>query len=99
MQGRTQDALAVVDAAITEVTTVRGRIGAVQANGVEAALSNLQVTTENLTASESRLRDADFALESATFAKQQILYQAATAMLAQANQIPQTVVDLLRNTR
>lgn len=95
-QGRTQEALQVIDAAITEVTSIRGRLGAVQANGVEAALNNLQVTTENLTASESRLRDADMALESANFTRQQIMYQAATAMLAQANQIPQTVVDLLK---
>ncbi len=94
--GRTQEALQVIDAAINEVTSVRGRLGALQADGVEAALSNLQVASENLTASESRLRDADFALESANFAKQQIIYQAATAMLAQANQIPQTVVDLLK---
>lgn len=95
-QGRSQEALQVIDAAISEVASVRGRLGAVQADGVEAALNNLQVAQENLTASESRLRDADFALESATFTRQQILYQAATAMLAQANQIPQTVVDLLK---
>ena len=95
-QGRTQEALQVIDAAINEVTAVRGRLGAIQADGVEAALSNLQVSTENLTASESRLRDADFALESANFSRQQIIYQAATAMLAQANQIPQNVVDLLK---
>jgi flagellin len=94
-QSRTAEALTVIDAAINEVTATRGRLGAIQANGVEAALNNLQATTENLTASESRLRDADFALESATFTKQQILHQAANAMLAQANQIPQTVVDLL----
>jgi len=84
-----------IDNAITSVSTVRGSLGAVQ-NRFESTISNLQVTTENLTASESRIRDTDMALEMVNFTRNQILVQAGTAMLAQANQAPQSVLKLLQ---
>ena len=59
-------------------------------------INNLQVTTENLSASESRIRDTDMAQEMVSFTKNQVLQQAGTAMLSQANQIPQTILSLLR---
>ncbi|MBA3937891.1 MAG: hypothetical protein H0X38_10545 [Planctomycetes bacterium] len=90
-------ALQVIDAAINEVSSARGRLGAVQANGLETTLSTLQSSITNLTAAESSLRDVDFAAESANYARNNIIYQAATAMLAQANQIPQTVLKMLNN--
>jgi flagellin len=84
-----------VDGAITAVSNVRGALGAVQ-NRFESTISNLQVTTENLTASESRIRDTDMSLEMVNFTRNQILVQAGTAMLAQANQAPQSVLRLLQ---
>ena len=84
-----------IDDAITAVSDVRGSLGAVQ-NRFESTISNLQVTTENLSASESRIRDTDMALEMVNFTRNQILVQAGTAMLAQANQAPQSVLKLLQ---
>ncbi len=83
-----------IDAAIASVSTSRGALGAVQ-NRFESAIRNLQVTTENLSASESRIRDTDMAAEMVEFTKNQILQQAGTAMLGQANAIPQSVLRLL----
>ncbi len=97
INGKAEDALKVIDAAISEVAARRGALGAVQSNALEPTLSSLQVSIQNLTSSESQLRDTDFALESANYARQNILYQAATAMLSQANQVPQTVLQLLKN--
>jgi flagellin len=85
----------LVDDAIEAVSDLRGRLGASQ-NRFESTISNLQVTTENLAASESRIRDTDMALEMVTFTRHQILLQAGTAMLAQANAAPQTVLRLLQ---
>ena len=65
-------------------------------NRFESMINNLQVTTENLVASESRIRDTDMAAEMVQFTRSQILQQAGTAMLAQANQVPQSVLSLLR---
>jgi flagellin len=90
-------AIQLIDAAITEVTEARGRAGAIQANALEAGMANLRVSVENISAADSRLRDTDFAAESAAYARHQIIYQAATAMLAQANQIPQTILQMLQN--
>jgi flagellin len=87
--------LSNVSAAISAVTNLRGRLGAFQANTLETGLRSLSVTHENLTAAESVIRDVDFAEESAVFTKNQILVQSATAMLAQANQLPQNVLKLL----
>jgi flagellin len=94
--GNTTEALAVIDAAINEVSGTRGKAGAIQANALEASLSTLRTSFENLTSAESTLRDTDFAAESAAYARHNIIYQAATAMLAQANQIPQTILQMLR---
>ena len=83
-----------IDDAIDAVSTSRGTLGAVQ-NRFESTIRNLQVTTENLSASESRIRDTDMAAEMVNFTKSQILQQAGTAMLGQANAIPQSVLRLL----
>ncbi len=88
-------AITAIDAAIKSVSTTRGDLGAVQ-NRFESTINNLTVTTENLAASESRIRDTDMALEMTNFTRNQIMAQAGTAMLAQANQIPQGVLQLLR---
>jgi len=85
----------LIDDAIEAVSSLRGRLGASQ-NRFESTISNLQVTTENLAASESRIRDTDMALEMVTFTRHQIMLQAGTAMLAQANAAPQTVLRLLQ---
>lgn len=88
-------AITAIDTAIGTVSTQRGDLGALQ-NRFESMINNLQVTTENLVASESRIRDTDMAAEMTNFTKGQILSQASTAMLAQANQVPQSVLSLLR---
>jgi flagellin len=88
-------ALANIDTAIGTVSTQRANLGAVQ-NRLEHKVNNLNVAVENLSASESRIRDTDMALEMVQFTKNQILSQAGTAMLAQANQAPQGVLQLLR---
>ena len=90
-----QEATATIQAAIERVSTERAGLGAVQ-NRLEYTISNLDNTTENLTSAESTLRDVDMAKEMMTFSKNNILNQAAQAMLAQANQQPQNVLSLLR---
>ena len=87
--------LADIDASIKEVSAVRANFGAVQ-NRLEHRLNNLATYQENLTASESRIRDVDMASEMTKFTKLNILQQAGTSMLAQANQAPQGVLSLLR---
>jgi flagellin len=87
-------ALTLVDTAIQNVAKQRGIIGAVQ-NRLERTIANLSISAENLTAAESQIRDVDMALEMATFTKNQIFTQAGTAMLAQANLVPQSVLTLL----
>ena len=87
-------ALDLVDSAITNVTKQRGIMGAVQ-NRLERTIANLSISAENLTAAESQIRDVDMAQEMATFTMNQILTQAGTAMLAQANLLPQSVLTLL----
>jgi flagellin len=84
-----------IDAAIDAVSAQRAQFGAVQ-NRLEHTLSNLSIYEENLTSSESRIRDVDMAAEMVNFTKLQILQQSGTAMLAQANQTPQSVLQLLR---
>ena len=93
--GLGSEALKVIDAAIDEITNQRGKLGAFQANTLESGLNSLRVSKENLTAAESTIRDVDFAEESAAFTRNQILVQASTSMLAQANQMPQNVLKLL----
>ena len=87
-------ALSSLDSAIATVTDGRGRLGAVQ-NRLVHTVANLTITTENLIAAESQIRDADYAAEISEFTKNQILVQSATAILAQANLVPQNVLQLL----
>ena len=84
-----------IDSAISSVSSTRGNLGAIQ-NRFESTINNLQVATENLAASESRIRDTDMALEMTKFTRHQVLLQAGTAMLGQANQLPQSVLRLLQ---
>jgi flagellin len=88
-------AIDALDDAIDAVTTARADFGAVQ-NRFESVISNLMVSSENLTASRARIVDADFAVETASLSRAQILQQAGTAMVAQANQQPSQVLQLLR---
>ena len=90
-----QLAIATVDAALGQINTSRGDIGAIQ-NRFASTINNLQSTSENMSASRSRIQDADFAAESAELSRSQVLQQAGTAMLAQANQSSQGVMALLR---
>lgn len=90
-----QSALTQIDSAIATVAQRRGTLGAVQ-NRLESTINNLRIASENLTAANSRIRDADFAHETAVFTRNQILVQAGTAILAQANVIPQNALALLR---
>jgi flagellin len=88
-------ALASIDSAIGAVNTSRASLGALQ-NRFTSVVTSLQTTSENLSASRSRIQDADFAQETANLSRSQILQQAGTAMVAQANQLPQGVLALLR---
>ena len=87
-------AIAQIDEAIGRVSSERSKMGALQ-NRLEHTISNLSVAAENLSASESRIRDLDMAREMMEFTKNQILMQAGTAMLAQANMKPQMILQLL----
>jgi len=89
-----QQAMEIVDKALTSVNSARADMGAVQ-NRFTSTIANLQATGENLSASRSRIRDADYAKETAELTRTQILSQAGTAMLAQANAVPQNVLSLL----
>jgi flagellin len=88
-------AISAIDAAIGAVSSARATFGAVQ-NRLEHAMASTQVYQENLTAAESRVRDVDMAAEMVTLTKNQILQQAGTSMLAQANQAPQSILSLIR---
>ena len=88
-------ALTAIDTAIQSVSNLRGTLGAVQ-NRLQSTINNLQVSVENLSAAESRIRDVDVAAETANMTRAQILTQAGTAILAQANQTPQAALSLLR---
>jgi flagellin len=88
-------AITKIDAAISRVSSERSKLGAIQ-NRLEHTINNLGTAAENLTAAESRIRDVDMAREMMEFTKNNILTQAAQAMLAQANQLPQGVLQLLR---
>jgi len=87
-------ALTSLDSAINTITDARGRLGAVQ-NRLVHTVNNLAISSENLTAAESQIRDADYSGEISEFTRNQILVQASTAILAQANLVPQTVLQLL----
>ncbi|SDM67006.1 flagellin [Oryzisolibacter propanilivorax] len=89
------DALKTVDSALGHINGERAKLGALQSR-FETAIASLQVTSENMSASRGRILDADFAAETANLSRAQILQQAGTAMVAQANQIPQGVLSLLK---
>lgn len=91
------DALKIIDSALANVNSQRASFGALQSR-FETAVSNLQSTSENLSASRSRIQDTDFAAETAKLTRGQILQQAGTAMLAQANSLPNGVLSLLRGS-
>ena len=93
--GNAVSAIGTLDTALKDVSTVRAKLGAYQ-NRFEHTINNLNVAVENLSASESRIRDTDMAQEMVQFTRNQILTQAGTAMLAQANSAPQSVLQLLR---
>ena len=94
-QENAQEALARIDVAIKQVSTNRATFGAAS-NRLSSTITNLNQITVNLDASKGRIQDADFAAETSNLAKSQILQQAATAMLAQANASKQTVLALVR---
>jgi flagellin len=89
-------ALAVIDEAISDVSTARSQLGAIQKYTLATKINSLNVAIENVTASESRVRDVDMAAEMASYTKSQVLVQSATAMLGQANSQPQSVLSLLQ---
>tara|TARA_R110000796_G_scaffold231180_1_gene349016 strand:+ start:2800 stop:3444 length:645 start_codon:yes stop_codon:yes gene_type:complete len=92
--GRTADPLATLDSALSQVDVLRSDLGAIQ-NRFESAITNLQTNETNLSAARSRIEDADYATEVANMTRSQILQQAGTSVLAQANQLPQNVLSLL----
>jgi flagellin len=88
-------AIGAVDDAIRSVSTVRSNLGAIT-NRLDHAVKNLEIQQVNMTSAESAIRDVDFAMEMTEFTRNQILTQSATSMLAQANQAPQRVLELLK---
>ena len=94
-QSGANDAISVIDMAISKIDTIRGSLGAVQ-NRFESVITNLTNVSENISAARSRILDADFAAETAALTKAQILQQAGLAMLSQANMIPQAALTLLQ---
>lgn len=96
VSGNTLQAQKIVDKALSQVAFIRGRLGALQKNVLETNVNSLGVALENVTASESAIRDADFAQETAKLTRAQILTQANTSILSQANASPQNVLSLLQ---
>lgn len=95
LSGNTAQAQKIITTAIRQVATLRGRLGALQKDVLDTNVNSLQIALENVTASESAIRDADFAAETAALTRAQILVQATTSVLAQANASPQNVLALL----
>jgi len=93
-QDSAQSAILTVDAALDDVNGIRAQIGAIQ-NRLEFTVSNLEIASENMSSSQSRIMDADFASETAIFTRNQIMVQAAVAILSQANTLPQLALQLL----
>lgn len=91
-----QDAIKLLDASISEISATRSELGSFQKNQLESNINSLGVAKENIAASESSIRDADMAAEMVNFTRNQIMSQAGTAMLTQANQAPQNLLSLLR---
>jgi flagellin-like hook-associated protein FlgL len=94
--GGAEEALKIIDAAIQQVSKLRGDMGAFQKNVLESNMRSLAVAKENLTATESAIRDTNFAEEISRFTKFQILQQAGMSVLGQANFAPQAVLQLIR---
>jgi flagellin len=94
--GKSADASRIIEKAIQQVAVQRGRLGAFEKNTLETNSNSLQIALENVTASESSIRDADFAIETAQLTRNQILTQAGTSVLATANSTPQQVLSLLQ---
>jgi len=88
-------AISVVDGALSYIDGLRANLGAIQ-NRLTSVVSSSQTTAQNVTAARSQVQDADFAAETANLSRAQVLQQAGTAMVAQANQLPQGVLTLLR---
>lgn len=95
-QNGAQQAIQIIDDAITQLSQLRGQLGSFQKNFLESTVRSLNVATENLAASESQIRDADMASEMTAYTRYQVLQQSGMAMLAQANQAPQNILQLLR---
>ncbi len=93
---RSAQAAEILDAAITDISVLRGRLGAFERNTIQTNIRSLQIGFENITASESQIRDADFAKETAALTRAQILQQAGTSVLATANSSSQSVLQLLQ---
>jgi len=96
VNGEYNQAVKIIEEAIEQISVMRGRLGAFEKNTLDTNLNSLQVTLENITASESTIRDADFAAETAALTRSQILVNAGTSVLAIANQTPQSVLSLLQ---
>ncbi|MHC4712562.1 MAG: flagellin N-terminal helical domain-containing protein [Planctomycetota bacterium] len=94
--GQTRQAMQIIDEAILQVSTLRGRLGAFELNTVETNIASLSVAVENATAAESLIRDADFAEETSNLTRAQILVSAGTSVLSTANTTPQSVLKLLQ---
>lgn len=91
-----QEALKIVDAAVNQVSDVRAKLGSFQKNIIETNMRSLAVAQENLTAADSTIRDVDIAAEMTNFTKMQILQQSGVSVLAQANRLPQSVLELIK---
>jgi flagellin len=96
VNGGARNASQIIERAIRQVAVLRGRLGAFERNAIQTNISSLNVALENVTASESMIRDADFAMETSALTRAQILTQAGTAVLSTANTTPQTVLSLLQ---
>lgn len=96
VNGEAEQAAKIISEALRQVSLLRGRLGAFEKNTLNTNVSQLQITLENLTSSESSIRDADFAAETSDLTRNQILVQAGTSVLALANSTPQSVLALLR---
>jgi flagellin len=92
-----RDAAKLVDKVIEEISVARGELGAFQKNAVESNLNSLKIAEENITQAESVIRDSDMAEEMSKLTGDQIMLQASTAMVSQANQVPRTVLDLVQS--
>ena len=94
-----KDSSIIVDKVIDQISVYRGEIGSFQKNALESNLNSLKVAEQNITQAESTIRDSDMAAEMSELTKDKIMLQASTAMIAQANQVPETVLGLIQNNR